>query len=80
MPLLVSTEQREKVFLCKIKAGRDKLHELRRRHAFGEVSMEVYQEFSTELTMQKDAILCEVEKRTKNLSNPNRKHSNLLHR
>lgn len=56
------------------------MHELRRRHAFGEVSMEVYQEFSTELTMQKDAILCEVEKRTKNLSNSNRKHSNLLHR
>ena len=70
MTLRVSSERREKVVPCKIKAGRDKLHELRRQHAFGELSMVVYQEFSTELTEQKEAILLEIEKLGENLSNP----------
>jgi hypothetical protein len=51
MTLRVSSERREKVVPCKIKAGRDKLHELRRQHEFGELSMVVYQEFSVELTV-----------------------------
>jgi hypothetical protein len=59
MTLRVSTERREKVVPCKIKAGRDKLHELKKRNAFGEISIDIYQQFSMELTEQKEAILLE---------------------
>jgi hypothetical protein len=50
MPLHVSTEHREKVIRSKIKANRDNLHELKRLHAFGEVSIDIYHQFSMELT------------------------------
>ena len=65
-----SKTSEKKSFAARLKQVNDKLHELKRRHAFGEVSMDVYQEFSTELITQKDAILSEIEKLSENLSNP----------
>ena len=59
MTLRVSTERREKLVPCKIKAGRGNLHELKKRNAFGEISIDIYQQFSMELTEQKEAILLE---------------------
>ncbi len=46
------------------------MHELKKLHAFGEVSIDVYLQFSVELSKQKEAILLEIEKLEENLSNP----------
>ena len=67
---LFQQSREKKSFAARLKPVEDKLHELRRRHIFGEVSMDLYQECSTELTTQKDAILCEVEQRTKKFIEP----------
>ncbi len=64
------TVWRKKSIAARLKQLENKLHGLRRRHAFGEGSMDVYQEFSVELTAQKEAILLEIEQLGENLSNP----------
>ena len=67
------TEQKtseKKSLSAKLKKVEDDFYNLRKRHAFGEVQIDVYKQFSTELTEQKEAILEEIEKLNENLSNP----------
>ena len=67
------TEQKtseKKSLSAKLKKVEDDFYNLRKRHAFGEVQIDVYKQFSTELTEQKEAILQEIEKLNENLSNP----------
>ena len=55
----------------KLNETEQKLYNLKKRHAFGEVSLDIYNEFSTELINQKEALSTELEKLTQKLSNPN---------
>lgn len=67
------TEQKtseKKSLSAKLKKVEDDFYNLRKRHAFGEVQIDVYKQFSNELTEQKEAILQEIEKLNENLSNP----------
>ena len=41
-----------------------------KRHALGQVSLEVYEEFSAEMSQKKDAILKQIETLSEKLSNP----------
>jgi site-specific DNA recombinase len=68
--LTESKSSEKKSLSAKLKQVDDKLYELRKRHAFGELSVDIYQEFSMDLYQQKRAIECEIEKLTENLSNP----------
>ncbi len=46
------------------------LYNLRKRHAIGTVSLDVYEQFSNEMITQKKAVLEQLEKLSQKLSNP----------
>ncbi|UPT69041.1 MAG: hypothetical protein M0D57_10650 [Sphingobacteriales bacterium JAD_PAG50586_3] len=43
---------------------------MRKRHALGTVHLDIYEEFSQEMTSRRDAIISELEKLDKKISNP----------
>ncbi len=68
---LTETKTNEKKSLSlKLKQLEDEIYNLRKRHAFGQVSVDVYEEFSTELSQKKELILKQFEKLNEKISNP----------
>ena len=68
---LTETNTSEKKSLAnKLKEVEEEFYNLRKRHALGQVSMDIYEEFSTEMVQRKDSILMQLEKLDQKLSNP----------
>jgi hypothetical protein len=68
---LTETNTNEKKSLSlQLKNLEDELYNLRKRHAFGQISLDVFEEFSAELSQQKEEILKEIEKLNQKISNP----------
>ena len=68
---LTETNTSEKKSLSlKLKQVEEEHYNLRKRHALGQVSLEVYEEFSAEMSQKKEVILKQIEKLSEKLSNP----------
>jgi site-specific DNA recombinase len=68
--LTASTTSEKKSIANKLTEVEKGLYDLRRRHAIGKVTMDVYEEFSVEMKEQEKALLEALEKLNYNLSNP----------
>ena len=54
----------------KINEVKEDFYNLRKRHAIGAVSLDIYEEFSTEMKVRKEKLLGDLEKLDQKLSNP----------
>ena len=68
--LTESNASEKKAFSNKLNELEEGLYNLRKRHAIGTVSLDVYEQFSGEMTSQKEAVLAQLEKLDQKLSNP----------
>jgi site-specific DNA recombinase len=68
---LTETNTSEKKALSmKLHEVEEEFYNLRKRHAIGTVSMDIYEEFSVEMKARQEAVLAQLEKLNQNLSNP----------
>jgi DNA invertase Pin-like site-specific DNA recombinase len=68
---LTQTNTNEKKSLSmNLKEVEESFYSLRKRHALGQVSLAIYEEFSTEMLQRKESILKQLEKLNEKLSNP----------
>ena len=68
---LTQTNSNEKKSLSiKLNEIEGEFYSLRKRHALGQVSLDIYDEFSTQMFQQKESILKQLEKLNKKISNP----------
>ncbi len=68
---LTETSTNEKKALSlKLTEVEQEFYNLRKRHAIGSVSLDIYEEFSTEMKVRKESILGDLEKLNQKLSNP----------
>ena len=68
--LTKSNTSEKKSLSIKLKEVDDEYYSLRKRHAIGQVSVDIYEEFSTEMIQRKESILKQLEKLDQKLSNP----------
>jgi site-specific DNA recombinase len=68
--LTESNSSEKKTLSMKLNEVEEGLYNLRKRHAIGTVSLDVYEQFSNEMIIQKEAVLEELEKLNQKLSNP----------
>jgi len=68
---LTETNTSEKKALSlKLNEVEEEFYNLRKRHAIGSVSLDIYEEFSAEMKVRKESILGDLEKLNQKLSNP----------
>ena len=65
-----SNTSEKKALSLKLNEVEEGLYNLRKRHAIGTVSLDVYEQFSNEMGSQKEAVLEQLEKLNQKLSNP----------
>ena len=68
--LTESNTSEKKALSLKLNEVEEGLYNLRKRHAIGTVSLDVYEQFSGEMIAQKEAVLEQLEKLDQKLSNP----------
>ena len=68
--LTESNTSEKKALSLKLNEVEEGLYNLRKRHAIGTVSLDVYEQFSNEMSSQKEAVLEQLEKLNQKLSNP----------
>ncbi len=68
--LTESNTGEKRLLSIKLKEVDDEFKSLRKRHALGQVSLDIYEEFSTEMIQCKDSVLKQLEKLDQKLSNP----------
>ena len=68
--LTESNTSEKKILSLKLNEVEEGLYNLRKRHAIGTVSLDVYEQFSNEMMTQKETVLEELEKLNQKLSNP----------
>ena len=68
--LTESNTSEKKILSLKLNEVEEGLYNLRKRHAIGTVSLDVYEQFSNEMITQKETVLKELEKLNQKLSNP----------
>jgi site-specific DNA recombinase len=68
---LTETNTSEKKALSlKLNEVEEEFYNLRKRHAIGSVSLDIYEEFSAEMKVRKEGLLVDLEKLNQKLSNP----------
>ena len=60
----------KKALSLKLNEVEEEFYNLRKRHAIGAVSLDIYEEFSTEMKVRKEKLLGDLEKLDQKLSNP----------
>ena len=60
----------KKALSLKLNEVEEEFYNLRKRHAIGSVSLDIYEEFSTEMKVRKEKLLGDLEKLDQKLSNP----------
>ena len=68
--LTESNSSEKKALSLKLNEVDEEFYNLRKRHAIGTVSMDIYEEFSVEMKARKEAVLAQLEKLDQKLSNP----------
>ena len=68
--LTESNTSEKKALSLKLNEVEEGLYNLRKRHAIGTISLDVYEQFSNEMIAQKEAVLEQLEKLNQKLSNP----------
>ena len=68
--LTESNASEKTVLKIKLNEVEEDFYNLRKRHAIGKIDVEVYEEFSAEMKIKKDAIAAQLEKLNQKLSNP----------
>jgi len=60
----------KKALSLKLNEVEEEFYNLRKRHAIGSISLDIYEEFSTEMKVRKEKLLGDLEKLNQKLSNP----------
>ncbi len=68
--LTETSTSEKKALSLKLNEVEEEFYNLRKRHAIGAVSLDIYEEFSTEMKQRKEGILESLEKSEQKLSNP----------
>jgi site-specific DNA recombinase len=68
--LTESNTSEKKALSLKLNEVEEEFYNLRKRHAIGSVSLDIYEEFSTEMKVRKESLLVDLEKLNQKLSNP----------